>query len=341
MNIFDFRTGPFRVAEFVADTHSPVLADGVLPPGDAKDKIVTDTAKVAALVSTALLAGAAIKDWSPALLGKVKKRYASALQEPTVMWTLAASQMAADTFPSVEDAICQLAIMDSESRFNPKALNPSKAYGLMQIIPSNVKHISSWPKPDKDLLIAQILPVINWVKTIDPVIAAQMATGTWPSSLTVEYPLWQLIYISALWREAHRDLKRYFSFSSVEGFLPVKKGRFAVKNSSWLDYMSEHAEWFKDPLLGKVAILANLWKHGAPRGLGSNAVLHYLNPTVDHISPIVAAVYHLRDATSIIAGLEDTMQAASQYSGSDKPLRFEDLKDKESFIDKLRSFIQP
>lgn len=305
-----YRTGPTNIVATIFGT--PEAPAPAIPLSTSSQ---SEEAKIAAAQALEMAATVVLISETPSLLEKWSgkrlkaraKEYTAALKKPEVLWTIAAAQMAVHDFPNPDAARSLMAIMDSESDFQVSALNPANAYGLMQIIPSNVKHISAWPLAEKQALIRDIAPVVLWVATIDKEIAINMNTGVWPETLIVAEPLWQIPFIAVLWREANLDLNRSFKWNGGT-WLPVKSGKFAVRNKTFLKYINDHPDIFGDYHLGKTAILANLWKHGAPNGLRNDKKLTYLNGETDHITPVVNAYHNLRSESTIDSQIETLLK---------------------------------
>jgi len=253
-----------------------------------------------------------LEKWKPDVTQKVASRYVQALDTPEVLWTIVACQLVTGVFPDQNDALRIMSLMDSESSFRPSVYNSFKAYGLMQVMPANVKNISAWPLDDKEKYIKPMLPVANWMGSIDPAIKADFTNGRWPSSLIHAAPLWQIPFVAILWAEAARDLKNSFTYSVSAGWKPKAK----VVNQTWLKYMRDNPSIFKSFEDGKTAIFAHLWKHGGPNGLYKNVRLVYLGHGVDLISPIVER-YHNLDTHSVVPGaIHDLIQMLYKLSAS-------------------------
>lgn len=277
------RTGPELIVDFI-----PTYRDSALFPDEigSTQRIIEEQSQVLDAVKQELTKPVATQ-WSKTEAKQIVPRFQDALRKPTILWTLIAAQKLLGNYPDVDDANRMLAVMDSESRFDIDALNPSKAYGLLQIIPSNVKNIAAWPLATKLQIARTISPVIAWIHSVDPITANQMAKGQWPSSLLTGSSLWQIPYIAILWREAHTDAARAFKWKSGK-WIASKEGSYPVKNSTFLKYMTKYPDFFNKKQTGLTAIIANLWKHGGPRGLYKDVPLRYLTAKVDHITPIVS-----------------------------------------------------
>jgi len=301
----ELRTGP----TLVTGTIDLYREDSILPTASS-DK---NTEHAAALVSAAIVAIPAVimgsdklDKWTSKKKSSAATRYVRALDHPEVLWTLVASQLLVGNFPNPLSAHQQMAIMDSESRFKIDALNPSKAFGLMQVFPTNVKNIANWPHESKMRVIAKLRPVVRWVKSVSPSIGIAMEAGAWPKSLAVSAPLWQIPFVAVLWNEANLDLNRAFKWNGKE-WIASTEGAFPVRNRTFLAYMKANPSIFQNKDRGETAILANLWKHGGPNGLYKDAHLHYLNKEVDHITPVVDAFINLQQQNEVPEVLKTLM----------------------------------
>lgn len=230
-----------------------------------------------------------------------------AAKDPILLLITLSASKAAQADDVDRDWIDLMSICHSESGFSATALNPkSSAYGYFQILPSNVKHMATAGRKQVTEWVTHLKPLVGLVAHTQPELADTIASGIWPTSIIGLPAVWQAPYVAVLWRDAHTNLRRAFRWDEKAHKWVIRNlTKMPVKNVEWFRYMETHPEIFGSYVDGKTAILAHLWKHGAPRGLYQDVALPHIT-THDDVTPVVHYAQQLEFANPILP-LKETL----------------------------------
>lgn len=213
---------------------------------------------------------------------KVVDRLSSKLQNLTLNPTISAYKHAGQALLekfNLNDFVMILVLADSESEFNPSAINET-ARGMLQLQLSNLVRLTDEFISNKRKLVPLLGKFYSRFLSHDiPELKALIKGGINFKNQAL-HPIIQAIPGIMLYKKNLNTLETYFERFEDEGWQP----RGTVLNQAMCRYIIEHPEIFKalDPYLGKQALMTIIHINGQPWLLKPNKPMsHDARPSQD------------------------------------------------------------